>query len=131
DWRSIRAYQMMLVDANELATAQSHRLKQALSMIDSEIGRLDATNVADTEKSLRRYGDTKKNMSWEMVVIAERRVRPVVKQGTDFEPGIVVGRAYVYSHVEGAVVCAANVLAHSSKLLPSRSYGQNDDGTNI
>ncbi len=116
NWRSVRAEQMMVVERDKLATTESVRLKHVEEMIDFTRQGLTATNSADTEKWLRYYGDLA-NDAWELVIVADRRVEPtMVKQG-EYSAGIVIGTAFVYSHLEGKVVCAADVAAHSSSLL--------------
>jgi hypothetical protein len=116
DWRSIRADQMMVVPKDELPTATSARLKHKLEMIDFMVSALNASNLANTEKLIRELGDTK-NAPWELVIIASKRVDPKLMGGDKFEAGAILGHAYVYDHVTGNVVCAARVLAESSKLL--------------
>lgn len=116
NWRSIRAEQMMVVNREDLATAKSVRLKHVEEMLDFEQGRLNAKNVADTEKWLRYHGDVK-NTSWELVIVADKRVDPAVAEQGKFTAGFVIGRAFVYSHLSEAVVCAGRVVAHSSELL--------------
>ena len=116
NWRSVRAEQMMVVDADKLATTQSVRQKNIEQMIASERERLDGTNAADTEKWLRYYGDPK-NYAWEMVIVATKHIAPTNAVGGKFTEGIVEGVAFVYSHVDNKIVCAAEVAAQSSSLL--------------
>jgi hypothetical protein len=116
NWRSIRGDQMMVVNRDELVTAKSVRLKHVEGMLDSEQQRLNAKNVADTEKWLRYYGSLE-NASWEMVVIADKRVDPEIAEEGKFKSGFVIGRAFVYSHPSEKVVCAGRVVSHSSELL--------------
>lgn len=116
DWRSIRAQQMMVVDRPELPLAKSARLDHILEMVDFQLSRLNATNVADTESWIRRFGDPK-TTPWEMVIVASRRIAPKLVERGKFDGGVILGRAFVYDHLSGEVVCAANVLSESSKLL--------------
>lgn len=116
NWRSIRAEQMSVVTKAELTTKKSPRLEQVEKMIAFTLEGLNAGNAADTEKWLRYYGDVK-NKSWEMVVVADTRVDPEVLGDGKFRSGVVLGRAYVYSHPAEAVVCVGDVAAKSSELL--------------
>ena len=118
DWRSIRANQMMVVKAEDLATAKSARLDHAEKMIEYQRSGLNETNIADTEKWIRYYGDLK-TAPWEMVIVAERRVDPKLLGDDKFRAGAIVGRAFVYDHQTGTVVCASEVAARSSQLLSS------------
>ena len=125
NWRSIRAEQMMIVKLGELTTTKSVRLEQVEKMLAFEQSSLNAKNSADVEKWLRYYGDVK-NTSWEMVIVADQRIDPAIAEQGKFRPGIVLGRTFVYSHVEGKVVCAGRVAAHSSELLHTKNVTTQD-----
>ncbi len=125
DWRSIRAEQMMVVARPALATEKGVRLKHVEEMIDFEKGRVATEGVAEVEQWLRYYGDLK-NASWEMVIVADQRVDPEIVEQNKFREGIILGRAFVYSFVDDAVVCAANVLAKSSDLLTNHKVATQD-----
>jgi hypothetical protein len=116
DWRSVRADQMMVATRAELATKKSVRLKHVEEMIAFQRGRLEVEPLADVEKWIRYYGDLK-NASWEMVVVAVVRDDPEIKDKESFKAGTILGRAYVYSYVDDAVVCAGTVVAQSSEIL--------------
>lgn len=119
DWRSVRAEQMMVATRAELASKRSVRLKHVEEMIAFERGRLGNEGLADVEKWIRYYGDLK-NASWEMVVVAMVRDDPEIINKESFEAGSILGRAYVYSYIDEAVVCAGTVVAQSSELLHNR-----------
>ena len=125
NWRSIRAEQMMIVKLGELATTKSVRLENVEKMLASEQSSLNAKNAADVEKWLRRFGDVK-HTSWEMVIVADQRVDPAIVEQEKFRPGIVLGRTFVYSHLEGKVVCAGRVAARSSPLLRTENVTTKD-----
>jgi hypothetical protein len=116
NWRSIRAEQMMVVERAKLATTDSVRKKHVEEMIDFTRQGLNATNSAATEKWLRYYGDLA-NDAWEMVIIAARRVEPAMLKQGEYSSGSVLGTAFVYSYPDNKIVCAADVDAHSSRLL--------------
>jgi hypothetical protein len=125
DWRSIRAEQMMVVTRPGLATEQSVRLKHVEEMIAFERDRADTEGVAEVQKWIRYYGDLK-NDSWEMVIVADRRIDPELAPGGKFRGGVILGRAFVYSFVDDAVVCAADVVAESSNLLTNHQVIMKD-----
>lgn len=71
-------------------------------------GRLDtAAAYADSLTSGARYGH-------EIVVVAKAARTPKLTSTSSYEPGLVEGRAYLWSFQEGRVLCAADVRAESS-----------------
>ena len=71
-------------------------------------GRLDtAAAYARSLMSSARYGH-------EIVVVAKTARAPRLTSGSSYEPGVVEGRAYLWSFAEGRVLCAADVKASSS-----------------
>lgn len=131
DWRSIRANQMMVVDASAAASAPSVRLKHITEMLDFEQGNLDAPRpgqsniVADVIRWARYYADPK-STPWEMVVVAERRLDAKLLDRDKFRSGLIMGVAFVYSYVEEKVVCAGAVLAENSDMLSAHGVKTED-----
>jgi len=52
-----------------------------------------------------------------VVVLAEQHVRPQLLGNRQFEPGLIAGTAFVYSHARRGVVCAGPIEVHSSELV--------------
>jgi hypothetical protein len=59
--------------------------------------------------------DREDRFAYDVVLVAKSSRRPRAVTGSEFVPGTIEGRAYIYEFRSGKVVCAANIEAKSSK----------------
>ncbi len=131
DWRSIRANQMMVVNKTAVTSTPSVRRKYIAQMLDFEQSRLNAPRpgdndvVADVIRWARHYADPK-NTSWELVVVADRRIDAKLIDRDKFRSGLILGTAFVYSYVDERVACAGSVLAENSDMITAHGVKTTD-----
>jgi len=110
DWRDMRADQMTLVSPEQARTADGKRW----------------TTLQDSVKFWQQDGRFSEWMTdyagpkgwrWELTVVADERREPKAVSKEEFQSGLVVGRAFLYSFADERIVCAGPVKAQSSELL--------------
>jgi hypothetical protein len=119
NWRSVRAEQMTLVPAERARTTAGKRWAELQKSVQFMVER------GETPDYMRSYTKPE-GWGWELIVVADKYLAPKITSESEFRPGLVVGRAFVYSFVEERMVCAARVLAENSDL--HRPSGIKTDG---
>ena len=82
-----------------------------LSKLYEDAGRFEEANL---------YGralDRPERFGYDVVLVARAATKPRAVSGTEYVPGEIEGRAYVYDFASARVVCAADVKAKSSKQI--------------
>ena len=99
-----------------------------LAIVEPAAAILEPPSLVATETSYRRI-DVKQRKRADLeairaiglpkpylIVLVEQRAAPTVV-GNFYEPGRISGRAYLYSHAQGAVLCASTVDVRSSSTI--------------
>lgn len=79
---------------------------------------LETSYLGDEPSALKRMHEAA-DTPWkpELVVLIDKKISPKITDDKTFEGGIALGRAYVYSFTDKAIVCAARFLAENSETV--------------
>ncbi|MBS2011278.1 MAG: hypothetical protein JST00_00085 [Deltaproteobacteria bacterium] len=91
---------------------------QAVAAVLADVRRAEKHVAAGRYEEAALYAralDRDDRFDFDVVLVAKHSTRPRALSGTEFVPGEITGRAYVYDFRSGKVVCAADITAKSSK----------------
>jgi hypothetical protein len=91
---------------------------QAVAGVLADVHRAEAhlaTGRFEEAELYARALDRPERFGYDVVLVASAVKKPRALSGSEYEPGEIEGRAYVYDFTSGRVVCAGDVKAKSSK----------------
>lgn len=104
----------------ERADLKEQLPSQAVAAVLADVRRAEKHVAAGRYEEAALYAraldkDKDDRFDFDVVLVTRHSTRPRALSGTEFTPGEVAGRAYIYDFRSGKVVCAADVAARSSK----------------
>ena len=90
---------------------------QAVAGVLADVRRAEAHLAAGRFEEAKLYGralDRPERFAYDVVLVMHASKQPHALSGSEYEPGAIEGRAYVYDFATGRVVCTGEVSARSS-----------------
>jgi len=109
-----RGFPLLVVSAKEELPSQA--IADALA----DVRRAETHLAAGRSDEATLYAEALQHpgrLSYDVVLVARSRKEPHARSETEFVPGRIEGRAYVYDFAAREVVCAADVEAQSSEAI--------------
>jgi hypothetical protein len=109
------AFPLLIVDRSD---ASGTLPSQAVAGVLADVHRAEAHLAAGRFEEAQLYAralDRPERFGYDVVLVASATKKPRAISGSEFEPGEIEGRAYVFDFASGRVVCSGDVRARSSK----------------
>lgn len=110
-------FPLLVLERSELGeTLPSQRVAEVLA----DVRRAESHLAAGRYEEAAIYGralDRPERFGWDVVLVARASKKPFARSGSEYEPGEIEGRAYVFDFASGRVICAGDVHATSSKAI--------------
>lgn len=109
------AFPLLTVERSEISGTLP---SQAVAGVLADVHRAQAHLAAGRFEEAKLYAralDRPERFGYDVVLVAKAVKKPRALSGSEYEPGEIEGRAYVYDFTTGRVVCAGDVKAKSSK----------------
>jgi hypothetical protein len=93
---------------------------QAVAEVLVDVRRAEAHLAAGRYEEAALYGralDRADRFRFDVVLVARATKKPLARSGSEYEPGEIEGRAYLYDFASGRVICAGDVHAQSSPAI--------------
>ena len=93
---------------------------QAVAEVLADVRRAEAHLAAGRYEEAVLYAralDRPERFGYDVVLVARAAKKPLARSGSEYDPGEIEGRAYVFDHASGTVICAGDVQAKSSQAI--------------
>ena len=93
---------------------------QAVAEVLTDVRRAEVHLAAGRLEEAAIYGralDRPERFTYDVVLAANAAKKPLARSGSEYDPGEIEGRAYIYEFASGRVICAGEVHAKSSKVI--------------
>jgi hypothetical protein len=112
------AFPVLTVERSEIGvTLPSQAVGAVLADVRRAEGHLASGRFEEATLYARAL-DRPERFDFDVVLIADSMNPPRARSGTEYDPGEIAGRVFVYDFTRGRVVCAADMRAKSSKAVP-------------
>lgn len=109
------AFPLLTVERSELGgTLPSQAVAGVLADVRRAQDHLAAGRFEEATLYAQALGRPER-FGYDVVLVTTTLKKPLAHSGTEYEPGAIEGRAYVYDFASGRVVCAGDVKAKSSR----------------
>lgn len=111
------SFPLLVVERDEVrGTLPSQAVAGVLADVRRAEGHLAAGRFEEA-KLYARALDRPERFGYDVVLVARAATKPRALSGSEYVPGEMAGRAYLYDFASGRVVCAGDVAARSSKAI--------------
>lgn len=111
------SFPLLVVERNEVnGTLPS----QAVAGVLADVRRAERHLAAGRFEEAKLYAralDRPERFGYDVVLVARAATKPRALSGSEYVPGEMAGRAYLYDFASGRVVCAGDIAAKSSKAI--------------
>lgn len=115
--RGRSAFPLLTIERAELKDTLP---SQAIAEVLADVRRAERHLAAGRYEEATLYAralERPERLGFDVVLVAKSAARPRAVSGSEYVPGEIAGRAYLYDFASGRVVCAADVEAKSSKAV--------------
>lgn len=115
--RGRSAFPLLTIERAELKDTLP---SQAIAEVLADVRRAERHLTAGRYEEATVYAralERPERLGYDVVLVAKNAARPRAVSGSEYVPGEIAGRAYVYDFSAGKVVCAADIHAKSSKAV--------------